>query len=158
MMNAQKIFLHGLESSSLGFKARYFADHFPEMVIPDFSGDLADRLAALEYVCQGRGDELLLVGSSFGGLMATCFAVQNPHRVKKIILLAPALNFADYAPPQEKLSVKTLLFIGDHDTVTPPDKVIPLAQATFSNLHISRHDDDHMLHKIFLALDWKALL
>ena len=48
--------------------------------------------------------------------------------------------------------------IGDHDTVTPPDKVIPLAQATFANLHISRHDDDHMLHETFLALDWKALL
>jgi len=42
-----KIFLHGLESSSRGAKAAFLRDLYPDMLIPDFKGSLAERMASL---------------------------------------------------------------------------------------------------------------
>lgn len=153
----QKIFLHGLESSSKGFKGRYFAELFPEMLLPDFNGSLESRLEQLEDICR-EGDDFTLVGSSFGGLMATCYAMSHQDRLKKLILLAPALNFANFSPPAKGIDVPTTLLIGKRDTVTPPDEVIPLARQTFTHLEIYLFEDDHMMHETFIHLDWTDLL
>ena len=150
-------FLHGLDSSSKGTKGQWFAKHFQEMHLPDFQGDLTTRVNALETLCHGRSS-LILVGSSFGGLMATCFAINHPNRCHSLVLLAPALNFSEFSPPQQKIATPVSLIIGSQDTVTPPDRVIPLAQKTFSQLQISVYDDDHMLHNTFEQLDWQQLL
>jgi pimeloyl-ACP methyl ester carboxylesterase len=155
-MSNTKLFLHGLESSSKGTKGRWFREHFPEMIIPDFSGDLENRMDQLEFLGQGLA-ELIIVGSSFGGLMATCYAMSHPEKCCRLILLAPALNF-DFAPPKEKISINTMLVVGEDDTVTPPEQVIPLALESFSDLKIFRHDDDHLLGKTFFNLDWNKLL
>jgi pimeloyl-ACP methyl ester carboxylesterase len=101
---------------------------------------------------------LILVGSSFGGLMAACLASEMPERIRRLVLLAPALNFHEYKPPEEKISPETLLVIGKNDVVTPPDLVLPVAEASFSNLQISLVDDDHLLHNSFARLDWVRLL
>lgn len=151
------LFLHGLDSSGRGTKGRYFADHFPEVIRPDFHGDLSQRLQQLDELCIGRHD-LILIGSSFGGLMATCFAINHGHRVRRLILLAPALNFSDFSPPQKALAIPTLLVMGRHDTVCPPTLVEPLARAAFSNLEVQLGDDDHLLHTMFYELDWPGLL
>jgi len=58
----ETFFLHGLDSSGKGTKGQWFAKHFPKMHIPDFQGDLATRLSALEKLCSGYND-LILVGS-----------------------------------------------------------------------------------------------
>lgn len=151
------LFLHGLDSSSKGTKARYFRDKFPDMVIPDFDGSLEYRLQQLEADCKDF-DNLIVIGSSFGGLMATCFAAENPERVKKLILLAPALNFPGFLVPHEKISAPTFLLIGKHDTVTPADDVLPLAERTFSHLQTHVVEDDHLLHHIFPTLNWQQLI
>jgi len=150
-------FLHGLESSSRGTKAQWFAAHFPAVRIGDYHGDLDQRLAQLEEETVGL-DRLVLVGSSFGGLMAACFAGRHPQQCRRLILLAPALNFSGYRPPAAPLAMETLLVIGEHDTVCPPDLVLPLARATFGNLTVQVTDDDHMLHRTFPNLDWPSLL
>lgn len=103
-------------------------------------------------------DRLILVGSSFGGLMAACFAVRSPERCQRLVLLAPALNFSAYHPPSRPVHVPTLLVIGEHDTVCPPSLVLPLARATFDQLTVRLEDDDHMLHRTFPTLDWPQLL
>jgi pimeloyl-ACP methyl ester carboxylesterase len=154
---ATTLFLHGLESSSRGAKARWFGAHFPAVRIRDYHGDLDQRLAQLEEESAGL-DRLILVGSSFGGLMAACFAARHPGRCRRLILLAPALNFSGYRPPAMPLAVPTLLVVGEHDTVCPPDLVLPLAHATFNNLEVRIEDDDHMLHRTFPILDWTGLL
>ena len=156
-MHPATLFLHGLESSGRGTKGRYFTDNFPHIIAPDFTGSLQDRLQALETICRGL-DRLTLIGSSFGGLMATCFAIAHPERVQRLILLAPALNFPDFSPPASLLDISTLLIIGKNDTVTPPDLVIPAARSTFMNPDITTCDDDHLLRTAFLALDWQKLL
>ncbi|MDH4321654.1 MAG: alpha/beta fold hydrolase [Desulfobulbaceae bacterium] len=152
------IFLHGLESSGNGTKGRYFAARYPEMLRPDFSGDLSARLAQLKTVA-GAAHDLVLVGSSFGGLLATVFALDCPERVRRLILLAPALNFPDFAPyAGRSVAVPTHLVIGRDDTVTPQSEVVPVARRVFADLRLEVVVDDHLLHRVFPGLDWPALL
>lgn len=133
MQTTETIFLHGLDSSSQGTKGLFFTIHFPHIVRPDFSGDLDERLLHLEKICAEKNN-LTFIGTSFGGLMATRFALKNRQRVARLILLAPALNYEDYRVPEVMLTIPTFLIIGQHDTVTPADLVIPLAKKTFSKL------------------------
>lgn len=151
------LFLHGLDSTGYGTKGHYFADRFPDMLRPDFTGSLEERLTQLRSILEGRND-IILVGSSFGGLMAAIFALSQPKKVKRLILLAPALNFTKLPAPPEKLAVETFLFIGNDDAVTPPNLVIPAAEALFANLKVQRFADDHLLHKSFETIDWPTLL
>ena len=151
------IFLHGLDSSGNGFKGRYFAERYPQMVRPDFSGDLSARLVQLEEIIAGERD-LLFVGSSYGGLMATVFALRYPERVRRLVLLAPAFNFPDFVLPEGgRVEVETHLVIGRDDSVTPPDEVTALARQIFTDLRVSLVEDDHLLHKTFPSLDWPSL-
>lgn len=150
-------FLHGLDSSGQGTKGRFFAEHFPHLHCPDFHGSLAERLDQLNALSQDL-PRVVLIGSSFGGLMATCYAGSFPEKVARLILLAPALNYGNYRPPLEKLQLPTTLVIGNDDMVTPPAKVIPLAEQTFAHLTIHRADDDHMLHRTFVSMTWHELL
>jgi pimeloyl-ACP methyl ester carboxylesterase len=156
-MKKTQFFLHGLESSSKGTKGRWFATHFPEMIIPDFSGDLSSRLQSLKTLC-GDVQNITLVGSSFGGLMATIFAMEHEEQCSQLILLAPALNFPEFIIPAVKIAIPTKLIIGEHDTITPPDRVLPLARKVFLDLDVSVCDDDHMLHKVFYELHWQEML
>lgn len=156
-LHAPILFLHGLDSSSRGTKGRFFTAKFPGIIAPDFKGSLEQRLQALETLCEARND-LILIGSSFGGLMATCFAQAHPAQVKKLILLAPALNFPEFTPPENPLPTPTILVIGEKDTLTPPELVLPVARQTFQNLQVTICDDDHLLHTAFMAMDWQRLL
>jgi pimeloyl-ACP methyl ester carboxylesterase len=151
------LFLHGLDSSSRGTKGQWLRQYFPQVQMHDYQGELEERMAQLEREVVDQ-DNLILVGSSFGGLMAACFAINHPRQCRRLILLAPALNFGGYSPPAAPLAVPTLLVIGAHDTVCPPDLVLPMARATFANLTIRVEDDDHMLHRTFPTLDWPHLL
>ena len=132
-MKTDIFFLHGLDSSGNGTKGQFLARHFPQIIRPDFRGSLTARLKQFNKLCQGS-TALILIGSSYGGLMATCHAIDNPQSVIRLILLAPALNYENYRPPASPLPIPTILIIGEHDTVTPPNPVVALAEATFSHL------------------------
>lgn len=155
--SAIALFLHGLDSSSGGTKGQWLHQHFPAVRMHDYQGSLDQRLAQLEGEVAGL-DSLILIGSSFGGLMAACFALRQPQRCRRLVLLAPALNFPDFHPPSLPIAVPTLVVIGRNDTVCPPDLVLPRARATFSNLEVRLEEDDHMLHRTFPSLDWPQLL
>ena len=153
-----KIFLHGLESSSRGAKATFLRELFPEMVAPDFTGSLSERLTALHAILAGQKN-IVLIGSSFGGLMATIFAMEKEDLIDRVVLLAPALNFpeiADYT--LSRTDIPARMIIGRDDTVTPAEKVVPLARQIFANLQYDEVDDDHMLSRTFRKLDWQSML
>ncbi len=152
-----KLFLHGLDSSGSGTKGTFLSHYAPDMERPDFDGTLAQRMERLRAIVSGSTD-LIVVGSSFGGLMGACLAQEQPEMFRRLIMLAPALNFTDYRIPKKKLPVETILVIGRNDTVTPPDIVIPAARATFANLQVDILDDDHLLHQTFRELNWQQLL
>ena len=153
-----KIFLHGLESSSQGAKAKFLAHIYPDMTIPDFSGGLSERMTVLNEILYGRQD-IVLIGSSFGGLMATIFAMENPDAVERLVLLAPALNFPEFSHyTMQPLDIPARMVIGLRDTVTPPAVVVPIAQKIFTSLQYDAVDDDHLLSRTFRNLDWQNML
>jgi len=154
-----QIFIHGLDSSNQGTKARFFREKYPDMIIPNFEGPLQKRLEKLEEVLSGQS-AITLIGSSFGGLMATIFALDHPDRVKNLILLAPALPMLEALPDKREkiVSIPAWLYHGASDTLLPPDTVIPVARRIFTDLHLHVVEDDHMLHKIFRDIPWDQLL
>ena len=79
-MTATRVFIHGLESTSQGTKGIYFRERYPEMIIEDYTGSLEARMEKLEAVLAGKED-LILVGSSYGGLMAAIYACRHPGKV-----------------------------------------------------------------------------
>ena len=153
----KRIFLHGLDSSGRGTKGTYFSTRYPDMLRPDFDGTLQQRMTQL-YDILGGNNEFIVVGSSFGGLMGACLAIERPQLVSRLIMLAPALNFHEFQVPDQKIDTEALLIIGKDDVVTPPDIVVPAAEATFANLQTSIVDDDHLLHNTYAELDWDHLL
>lgn len=151
------VFLHGLESSSRGKKGKWFKEKFPDMLMMDFSGPLDARMDQLRNLLADR-NELVLVGSSFGGMMATLYAIENVKDVAKVMLLAPALNFPEFERYRfYKTSVPATLYVGENDTVCPPDKIISVATDVFDNLTVHRVNDDHFLHGTFQSISWSSL-
>ena len=111
-MAPTRIFIHGLESSSQGVKAQFFTEKFPDMLVPDFSGSLAVRMTRLQDILRGISD-VILVGSSFGGLMATLYSLEHEPLIRKIILLAPALNFdPSLSANNQMITIPTWLYVG----------------------------------------------
>ena len=152
------VFIHGLESTAQGTKGQFFRQLFPQMIIEDYTGDFATRMRKLDSLLSGKS-YLILVGSSYGGLMATQYAIDNEERVKKMILLAPALNLTEFKPPEHtKLHLPVIIYHGNNDDVVNPNIVKNIALKYFSNLEHHLVNDDHSLHITFPALDWTNLL
>ena len=152
------VFIHGLESTSQGNKAQHFRKLFPEMIIEDYAGDFETRMRKLKRVLKGK-DNLILVGSSFGGLMAARFALDDEPRVKKLILLAPALILEGFENAvNQKLQLPVIIYHGIRDDVVDPYAVKKIAEKTFDHLEHHLVDDDHPLNSVFPQLDWPKLL
>lgn len=159
MDTSRLIYLHGLESDSNSGKARLFREWFPGMLTPNFKGSLEERMTQLEPLLAPKQD-WTIIGSSFGGLMGTIYTCKHPARVRKLILLAPALlrdPFASYLD-LEPVSVPTILIHGTQDDVVPLEPVREIAQQLFTGLTCITVEDDHRLHKTVQELDWKHLL
>jgi pimeloyl-ACP methyl ester carboxylesterase len=157
-MNPLRVFIHGLESSSQGTKGVYFREKFPDMLVEDYTGLLEERLAKLRGLLAGKKD-LFLVGSSFGGLMAAIYACENEGSLKRLILLAPALDLDDFKPCiKKRLTIPVWIYHGKDDDVVPPAPVEKIARKVFTNLSYHLVDDDHSLHRTFPIMEWDRLL
>lgn len=166
-MTGNMIFLHGLESSSQTYKASVIRSSFPELIVPDFTGPLEERMRAL-YPILGDKRDWTMIGSSFGGLMAAIFTCEHPQQVRKLVLLAPALMLPEFASfldasaslstGREAITVPTTIIHGKQDTVVPLEEVRGIAQRVFSNLTYQIVDDDHRLNVVVDRLDWKEIL
>jgi pimeloyl-ACP methyl ester carboxylesterase len=153
-----RVFIHGLESSSQGTKGVYFRNKFPDMIVKDYTGSLENRIEQLNTVLAGKTD-LILVGSSYGGLMAAIYACLDPKKVKKLILLAPALDLAPFRPYlKNRLTMPTVVYHGRNDEVVSPGPVREIVEKMFADLDYHSVDDDHPLSRSFETLDWDALL
>jgi len=153
-----RIFIHGLESSNQGTKAVFFRDKYPDMILPTFEGPLPARMEELNRTLAGKS-EIRIVGSSFGGLMAALFAMENPLQVMRMTLLAPAINMIESAPgKKERVGMPVSIYHGTEDRVIPLSEVQRMAPKFFADLSFHAVDDDHYLHRTFKALDWDALL
>ena len=156
---ATTLFIHGLESSNQGTKSVFFRERIPNMIIPNFPGDFDERMVKLRSIMEGK-ENIRIVGSSFGGLMATVFAMEAAGAVERLILLAPAIHRLDELKNVETASIDipTWIYHGTHDEVIPIRKVQEISEKLFTNLFFHAVDDDHFLHKTFKTLDWRLLL
>lgn len=156
----QRLFIHGLEGSSQGFKAVFLRNLYPDLLTPDFPGDVWDRMAQLEKLL-GDTRGWALVGSSLGGLMATVVACQHPIQVDRLVLLAPALPFLDLTTiPLEPLPdrIEVVVVHGSRDEVVPLAPTRAMAEQLFPRHTFHVVDAGHDLNAIVPQLDWAALL
>jgi pimeloyl-ACP methyl ester carboxylesterase len=157
-VNQNLIFIHGLMGSSQGNKATLLRGLFPGILTPDFSGSLDERMQGLRTIL-GDESDWTMIGSSFGGLMAAIFTCQRPQQVEKLVLLAPALIWPEFASnPPDPVDVPVTIYHGSRDEVIPIEAARALAEQVFRKLSFNVVDDDHGLHKTIHELDWPVLL
>lgn len=119
---ADVLFLHGLESGPHGSKYRALVEEFGEVLAPDCEGvyDVGARYDLVEKATRGKRD-LLVVGSSFGGLMASLLASKHPERVAGYVLMAPALHnkWPEAVAKVDKVPEHAVIIHGLDDDVVP---------------------------------------
>ena len=140
------VFCHGLESGPNGSKARYLRRHFPSTIVPDLNMSafsLAKRnsfvrnnfnfrasllgcakiaLAAIEQQMD-PDDDVILVGSSWGGLVALSLITDHGFKPYKAVLISPALSihgiaarfFPDFMPSYLPTETSIVLIHGTAD-------------------------------------------
>jgi len=157
------IFIHGLESSGKGFKGQYLKKLIPEILTPDFVsfnsykrlGDLLNaRMAQLNMLLSQR-DVWVIIGSSFGGLMGVLFTLQNPEKVKRLILLAPylatkLLKWDDRSP----INIPVIVYHGKNDDIAKFKPSREQAYRLFAKLKFNATEDDHNLNQTVEKLNW----
>lgn len=157
-MGITRIFIHGLDSSRQGTKATFFRERYPDMIIEDFSGSLRDKMDLLEKLLADK-NQVIIVGSSYGGLMATLYAFSHPAQVRKLVLLAPALTLPDFSGHDNLvLDQPVLIYHGRHDELIPAATLALISRRHFRNLEFNLVDDDHSLHQTFRNLAWDVIL
>ena len=155
---AYMVFIHGLESSGRGEKGMFFRERYPDMLVEDYEGSFTARMDKLNRLLEEKKD-IIMIGSSYGGLMAAVYAFDHPEQVKKLILLAPALMLPEFIPYKGKqLTLPVELYHGRQDNIVPPELVRKIASDAYSQLTYHEVDDDHSLHATFVHIPWDFLL
>jgi predicted esterase len=139
-------FIHGLESSPQGLKARFFAERFdavtPAMDTSDYAGAVATQAAALA----ARPPDVL-VGSSFGGAIAVDLLERGAWH-GPTLLLAPAAHKLGRVQ-HLAAGVPVLVVHGTHDDVVPIEDSRALARTgTPSLVRLLEVDDGHRLETL----------
>jgi alpha/beta superfamily hydrolase len=137
-------FIHGLEGSPQGAKARLLAEHFwahtPAMDTRDFASCVAVQADALRSF---RPD--VLVGSSFGGAVAVELLRRELWRGPTLLLAQAAVKRDAKARLPE--GVPVWLVHGRHDEIVDAEDSRVLARTGTPRLvRLFELDDDHPLH------------
>lgn len=137
-------FFHGLESGPHGTKYRVLSRHFA-VESPDFRGlDIEARLEKAEDLTRNM-DDLVVVGSSYGGLLTALLYSRNPERFHGYVLLAPALHLQTEELRVERAPENAVIIHGSRDDVVPMESTSSWMASTFS-VPVVVVDDDHRLH------------
>ncbi len=99
------LYLHGFASSARSSKAAYFRARAAERGVdlltpdfnePDFAGLTISRMVGqvLDLMRGLPSGPVSVVGSSLGAFVALQVALEEPARVDRLVLLAPALDFS----------------------------------------------------------------
>jgi predicted esterase len=144
------VFSHGQESGPWGSKIRAMSEMAKglgcEIDSIDYQGiaDPTERVDKLITACEGIDGDIILVGSSMGGHVAT--AAATPIAAAGLFVLAPAFYMPGYEeltpdPPQIPLEIVH----GWSDDIVPPENSIRFAEKCAATLHML--DGDHRLTK-----------
>ncbi|MBY8981361.1 MAG: alpha/beta fold hydrolase [Candidatus Lokiarchaeota archaeon] len=166
-MKSNIIYIHGLISSGHGFKGNFFRKVIPNCLTPDLEEYnkriprkilLKKRMHQLNNILMEK-KELNIIGSSFGGLIATLYTSEHPKKVRKLILLAPFLIEDDLIPPDIKsINIPVIIFHGKNDKVIPLEQNRIKANFLFKNFEYNVVLDDHQLQHTVKTIDWLEIL
>lgn len=136
-------FFHGKESGPHGSKYHSLTT-LGDVISPDFQGmNIEERLEkAIEITADQK--DLVVVGSSMGGLLAALLYDRHPERFAALILLAPALygelaQGIERMPPADQFRV----LHGGHDEIVPVEAVQNFCDRF--DLPLTIVDDKHRL-------------
>jgi pimeloyl-ACP methyl ester carboxylesterase len=142
------IFSHGQESGPWGTKIRAMAELVKELGCSidsiDYQGiaDPTERVEKCVRECARIDDQIVLIGSSMGGHVATAAAVQVG--AIGLFVLAPAYFMEGYEKlTPEPPAIPITIVHGWHDDVVPVDNSIRYARNCGATLHLV--DGDHRL-------------
>lgn len=150
-------FLHGQEGNTKGYKAIMLSRLFEHIKVPYFEGSMTKRMHKLRELLAEESD-IVLIGSSMGGLMATLYALEAPSQVDKLILLAPALPLFDWSYTNHPIDLPVIIFHGKADDIVPLPEAKADAQALFRNLTFKEVKDGHRLKNTVDEIDWRGIV
>lgn len=145
---ATVVFSHGLESGPWGTKIRAMAECVKALGYAvdsiDYQGmrEPQERVDRLVSACADIDDELILIGSSMGGHVAT--AAAPTVGAKALFVLAPAYympGYEDITPPAPEMPF--CIVHGWHDDIVPVQNSFRYAREAAATLHLV--DGDHRL-------------
>ncbi len=139
-------FFHGLESGPVGAKSTRLNREF-DVEAPDCEGvmDIWQRLDIVEDATTDETD-MVVVGSSFGGLLAALMYDRHPERFGGYVLMAPAFS-REATETIERMPDEAVVVQGLHDDVVPVGPVRSMCEQ--HDVELIEVDDDHRLHDSF---------
>jgi hypothetical protein len=112
MKELKILFVHGLEGSPQGRKAKLFDHHFtahtPRMETSDFAGCVRQQAEALTSFCPD-----ILAGSSFGGAVVVALLGQGVWRGPTLLLAPATLRFLPNARLPKNVPITIIHGISD---------------------------------------------
>ena len=158
------IWAHGLWGSPNGSKITAIRESGIEVNSPDFNNmELDERVDILNELVSK--EEVVLAGSSYGGLACALVAQQQPKQIKGMLLLAPALHLPE-APnnvPENLIAPENIPVIIIHSTT---DDIVPISaskdylERSKENVKLIEVDDNHVLENSIelIISEFKKLL
>ena len=143
------IWAHGLWGSPNGSKITAIRDSGIEVISHDFNGmELIDRVELLEKTME-IGD-VVLAGSSWGGLASALAAQRRPEKLKGLLLLAPALHYPE--PPNDRpenlvapSKIPITIIHSIEDDIVPISASKDYIERSGDNIKLIEVKDNHVL-------------
>ena len=143
------VWAHGLWGSPNGSKVTAIRESGIEVISPDFNEmELIDRVELLKETIEIGN--IVLAGSSWGGLACALTAIQIPEKLKGLLLLAPALHYPESPNDEpEKLiapdSVPVTIIHSTTDDIVPISASKNYIERSGNNVQLIEVEDNHVL-------------
>lgn len=143
------VWAHGLWGSPNGSKVTAIRESGIEVISPDFNEmELIDRVELLKETIEIGN--VVLAGSSWGGLACALTAMQIPEKLKGLLLLAPALHYPESPNDEpEKLiapdNVPVTIIHSTTDDIVPISASKNYIERSGNNVQLIEVEDNHVL-------------
>ena len=143
------VWAHGLWGSPNGSKVTAIRESGIEVISPDFNEmELIDIVELLKETIEIGN--VVLAGSSWGGLACALTAMQIPEKLKGLLLLAPALHYPESPNDEpEKLiapdSVPVTIIHSTTDDIVPISASKNYIERSGNNVQLIEVEDNHVL-------------
>ena len=143
------VWAHGLWGSPNGSKITAIRESGVKVIAPDFNEmELVNRVQLLEKTIE-IGD-LVLAGSSWGGLACALTAQKKPDKLKGLLLLAPALHYPE--PPNDNPhnliapdNIPVTIIHSKTDDIVPISASEDYAKRSGNSVNLIVVEDSHVL-------------